>query len=219
MRADPALRSLAPLLAGLLLSLSAGCSRPVESLAGTRPPEEPSALPGEPDWDNLSDPKEILTHTEYKPPALYPCMNCHASKPPDPTPRKLTGMHSDIVFHHDEEHRWCFGCHNPDDRNYLRLADGRLIEFKDHFELCGQCHGTIYRDWRVGIHGKRTGDWNGEKRYWVCVNCHNPHKPKFGQLTPEPPPDKPLARHVGKAISSEAATPAAVRAHAEEGGN
>jgi len=205
-------------LAALLLPLGAGCSRPVESVAGTRSPVDFSELPGEPDWQHLPDPKDILAHSDYKPPALFPCMNCHATKPPDPTPRALTGMHSDIVFHHDEEHRWCFGCHNPDDRNKLRLAYGKLIDFADHFELCGQCHGTIYRDWRVGIHGKRTGDWNGEKRYWVCVDCHDPHNPKFKPIAPQPPPDRPLAEHVSSPISKEASTPAAVRQQVEARG-
>ena len=31
-----------------------------------------------------------------------------------------------------------------------------------------------YRDWKAGVHGKRTGEWDGRKDYLLCVNCHNP---------------------------------------------
>jgi len=56
------------------------------------------------------------------------------------------------------------------------VARGRqLYEMLD----CGQCHGDKYRDWRAGIHGKRVGQWDGEKSYFLCVNCHNPHSPGF----------------------------------------
>ena len=41
---------------------------------------------------------------------------------------------------------------------------------------------------RIGIPAK--GSWNGKKEYFLCVNCHNPHSPKFNELKPEPPPIK-----------------------------
>ena len=75
--------------------------------------------------------------------------------------------------------RWCLDCHNPDDRDKLRLANGDLVSFEESYYLCGQCHGTIFRDWKAGIHGKRTGEWNGRKQYRLCVHCHNPHNPKI----------------------------------------
>jgi hypothetical protein len=43
----------------------------------------------------------------------------------------------------------------------------------------------------VGIHGKRTGSWNGAKQYLLCVHCHNPHSPHFAPLKPMPPPTRP----------------------------
>jgi hypothetical protein len=58
---------------------------------------------------------------------------------------------------------------NPDDRDVLRLANGDLVSFEESYNLCGQCHGTIFRDWKAGIHGKRTGEWNGKKQYRLCV--------------------------------------------------
>ena len=122
---------------------------------------------------------------------IFPCSNCHADIPPNPERRPLEGMHSDIVFTHDAEHRWCLDCHDEKNRDQLRLASGAPVPFTESYRLCGQCHGTQYRDWREGIHGKRTGYWNGPKRYLLCVNCHNPHSPRFAPLKPLPPPIRP----------------------------
>ena len=132
---------------------------------------------------------------------IFPCMQCHAGIPPNPERRPLEGMHSDIVLHHDEEHRWCLDCHDANDRDHLRLASGKLIPFTESYQLCGQCHGTQYRDWRNGIHGKRTGYWNGAKRYLLCVNCHNPHSPRFAELKPLPPPLRPQFLRPEDAVS------------------
>ncbi|RMG04048.1 MAG: hypothetical protein D6726_04205 [Nitrospirae bacterium] len=123
---------------------------------------------------------------------IFPCSQCHAGMEPNPTRRELT-FHTEISkgFNHAKEQRWCLDCHNPDDRDKLRLASGKLISFKESEYLCGQCHGTIFRDWKVGIHGKRTGYWNGRKIYRLCVHCHYPHWPRFKPLKPLPPPVKP----------------------------
>ncbi len=122
---------------------------------------------------------------------IYPCMQCHAAFPPNPERRPLEAMHTDIVLRHDEEHRWCLDCHDVNDRDQLRLASGAPLPFSESYRLCGQCHGTQFRDWREGIHGKRTGYWDGPKRYLLCVNCHNPHSPRFAALQPLPPPVRP----------------------------
>ena len=121
---------------------------------------------------------------------IYPCNDCHANFAPNPVRRNLVQWHDDIsaMFNHDSENRWCLDCHDLKNRNYLRLASGQLLDFKESYKLCGQCHGEKYRDWKVGVHGKRTGYWNGKKEYLLCVSCHNPHSPKFKELTPEPPP-------------------------------
>ena len=122
---------------------------------------------------------------------IFPCMQCHEGIPPNPERRELEGMHSDIVLHHDEEHRWCLDCHDMNNRDQLHLANGAPVPFTESYRLCGQCHGTQYRDWRSGIHGKRTGYWDGSKRYLLCVHCHNPHSPRFAALQPLPPPVRP----------------------------
>ncbi|MFN8010199.1 MAG: cytochrome c3 family protein [Holophagaceae bacterium] len=132
---------------------------------------------------------------EAKPPPLpddtWPCSTCHTGKF-DPRPRKLE-MHDDIqgAFNHDSENRWCLDCHDGANREMLHLINGTLVPFTESYRLCGQCHGDKYRDWRRGVHGKRTGEWNGERTYLLCVHCHNPHNPRFQPLRPMPPPQRP----------------------------
>lgn len=122
----------------------------------------------------------------------FPCSDCHSDMDADPVRRELD-MHEEIAesFVHARQQRWCLDCHNPDDRDWLRLADGSLVSFEESYRLCGQCHGTIYRDWKAGVHGKRTGYWNGRKEYRLCVHCHDPHNPKFKPILAEPPPRRP----------------------------
>lgn len=121
---------------------------------------------------------------------IYPCNDCHSDLESNPVRRTLVDMHDDIsaIFHHDSENRWCLDCHDLHSRDSLRLANGKLIGFDESYKLCGQCHGDKLRDWKVGVHGKRTGDWNGEKQYLLCVHCHNPHTPRFESMKPMPPP-------------------------------
>jgi hypothetical protein len=122
---------------------------------------------------------------------IFPCSDCHAEMEPNPQRRELVEMHEDIVLEHAEGQRWCLDCHNLKDRDTLHLVSGEVIPFTESYRLCGQCHGDKYRDWKVGIHGKRTGYWNGEKQYLLCANCHNPHSPRFKALKPLPPPVRP----------------------------
>ena len=121
---------------------------------------------------------------------IFPCSECHADLEVNTTRRELD-YHEDIVLKHAEEQRWCLDCHNPDVRDKLRSASGQLISFDESYLLCGQCHGTIFRDWKAGVHGKRTGMWNGKKQYRLCVHCHNPHQPRFKPLKPLAAPIRP----------------------------
>jgi hypothetical protein len=110
--------------------------------------------------------------------------------PVNRTQRKLEQFHLEIELKHMPG-GWCFDCHNPDNRDTFRLANGALVGFDESYKVCGQCHGPVLRDWKLGIHGKRTGMWNGEKQYYLCVHCHYPHQPKFKPIEPMPPPVKP----------------------------
>ncbi|MGE5893502.1 MAG: cytochrome c3 family protein, partial [bacterium] len=100
-------------------------------------------------------------------PGIFPCSQCHEGMPVNRKPRKLEGMHQEITLKHMPG-GWCFDCHNPDNRDKLRLANGKLVDFTESYILCGQCHGEILREWKPGLHGKRTGMWNGEKHYLLC---------------------------------------------------
>ncbi|HJW72725.1 MAG TPA: cytochrome c3 family protein [Geothrix sp.] len=138
-----------------------------------------------------------------KPPfteGIFPCSSCHEGMPPNTKRRQLTDMHTDIVLNHGPESRWCLDCHDATKRDQLHLASGTPVRFTESYKLCGQCHGDKYRDWRVGVHGKRTGNWNGAKQYLLCVNCHNPHSPRFKPIQPMPaplPPEKIFAHKGG----------------------
>jgi formate-dependent nitrite reductase cytochrome c552 subunit len=167
---------LAPLVIGSSLVISEG----VDDKAGVGP----------------AQPKALKT-TEYpvpRPPfspGIFPCSQCHNKDlPTNRTQRKLEVAHDEIQLHHGKN-LWCLDCHNADNRDTLRSASGTPISFDESYKLCGQCHGEKYRDWKVGVHGKRTGEWNGPKQYLLCVNCHNPHSPKFKKMAPLPPPVRP----------------------------
>lgn len=172
-----------------------GQAAPADSLA----PAPAAASPHAP------APASALAHTaapspgeiQAEPPpfsdGIFPCSECHTD-PGDPTRREL-GAHEDIqqIFNHDSSNRWCLDCHDLQNRDVLRLASGAPVPFTESYRLCGQCHGDKYRDWRAGVHGKRVGSWSGQKTYFLCVNCHNPHSPRFQPLIPEPAPVRPEA--------------------------
>ncbi len=157
--------------------------------AQTPPPRETAPTAGEgqpPGAEEIQVPPPPFTE------GIFPCTQCHDGKtvPLNTRPRNLVDMHDDVVLRHGTD-RWCLDCHSADQRDHLHLVDGRLIGFSESYLLCGQCHGDKLRDWKVGVHGKRTGSWNGQKRYLLCVHCHNPHSPRFAPLKPLPPPVPP----------------------------
>ncbi len=183
-------------LAAALFTVSAAAAAP--------PAATPAAAP------EKKAPEQLI---EARPPpfseGIFPCMACHDSQH-DKTRRELQ-FHDEqqSIFDHDSEHRWCLDCHDLTNRDMLRLASGELVPFTESYRLCGQCHGDKYRDWRLGVHGKRVGMWDGAKTYLLCVSCHNPHSPRFkgvktievdGKMTvaptlekirPEPRPKRP----------------------------
>jgi uncharacterized CHY-type Zn-finger protein len=138
---------------------------------------------------------------------FMPCTNCHNGEmvpyPKNKKPRLIT-MHTDIVensmsLQHGRGAIWCLDCHNARNRDTLIDHKGEEISFNQPQRLCGKCHGQIYGDWRLGIHGKRIGMWTkgSKKRWWVCTECHNPHMvqvKRFEPVKPEPKPHYPRTR-------------------------
>ncbi len=138
-------------------------------------------LPAEPEPEIL--PPEPLDD-EY-----YPCSDCHEDEPANRTVRELEEDHEDLELRHGDN--WCLHCHDADARDVLHLSDGARLEFSESWRLCGQCHGSKLEEWKLGVHGKRTGHWWGPKQVRPCVSCHDPHDPRFRPLEPEPPPIRP----------------------------
>ena len=95
------------------------------------------------------------------PEGIFPCSSCHASLEVNRKRRELKEEHTQIKLHHAENLRWCLDCHNANNRDKLRLYNGELISFTASYRLCGECHGNVYRDWKAGIPGKRTGYFSG----------------------------------------------------------
>lgn len=167
--------------------------------------------------DNNADLYPVPPPLVYQ--SLYPCQVCHQSnirgvnsqlekgnaflgtylRLPDPKPRILIRMHRNVNIHH-ADWMWCLNCHSTFERNYLKLITGEQISFEKSFRLCGQCHGSIYRDWKIGIHGRRAGSWDGKKMYLLCTHCHDPHQPHFRKL---PGQEAPLLPTYGRWKTSE----------------
>jgi uncharacterized CHY-type Zn-finger protein len=122
---------------------------------------------------------------------IYPCSQCHTSMEVN-RKKRILNEHTHIKLRHAETLRWCLDCHNPGNRDKLRLYSGELIGFERSYLLCGECHGNVFRDWKAGIHGKRQGYFTGGKRtYLLCVHCHDAHSPQIKPIKPEPSPFSP----------------------------
>jgi hypothetical protein len=179
---------LAPGLAGLVCAVVAGAPR-AQGAPGPQGARRPGAQAGQ------TGPGTETEHLEVPPPpfteGIFPCSTCHASMKVNRTRRELAEMHTDVALKHGSAQLWCLDCHNADNRDVLHRASGEPVPFDESYRLCGQCHGEKYRDWRAGVHGRRTGQWNGHKTYLLCVHCHNPHQPRFKPLAPKPAPVPP----------------------------
>lgn len=135
---------------------------------------------------------EALVKTREDQMVLYPVcgVSCHNGVFPPPKednkPRALM-MHRDVVsdpmnMKHGKGAIWCLDCHHKKDRKSLTDNSGNTIHINDSPTSCGSCHGKALADWRDGLHGKRTGEWasDGKKRWFSCVECHNPHNVEHG---------------------------------------
>lgn len=125
-----------------------------------------------------------LCHEEGKPPPLRFDTNQNLIVPTE---------HSDIVMGHGSHGRNnnCFNCHNETNLTLLQTRDGHEVTFSNSQLLCGSCHGPTLRDWEAGVHGRTSGYWDralGPADRKLCVNCHNPHSPKFPGREPAPGP-------------------------------
>lgn len=119
------------------------------------------------------------------------CQDCHQIFESPEIPFTTLYQHTEIVFDHGVN-EGCFNCHHREDRNMLVLRTGEKVPFTQVERLCMQCHGTTYRDWQKGMHGKTLGYWDsaqGESRRLRCSECHDPHAPAFDSFKPLPSPN------------------------------
>ncbi|RKY14778.1 MAG: hypothetical protein DRQ55_20340, partial [Planctomycetota bacterium] len=119
------------------------------------------------------------------------CNDCHALFESGERQRTPIGQHQDVVVDHGSNDN-CLACHDSDDRSLLRTSGGVRVAFGDTVLLCAGCHGTTWRDWEAGIHGRTNGYWDqtrGEQKRLLCVECHDPHRPAIRGLRLFPGPN------------------------------
>ncbi len=116
------------------------------------------------------------------------CATCHATRKPNfanKSLRDLNEFHKTLEFNHGKIS--CLSCHNANDYDALKLADGSRVEHVDVMSLCAQCHGQQMKDYEHGAHGGMRGYWDlsrGPREKNNCVDCHNPHSPQFPKMEP-----------------------------------
>lgn len=133
-------------------------------------------------------------------PVTVSCSSCHANFESNPTRRSADeppmGFHSGLAYDHGTLS--CTSCHNPNDMNSLRLADGTPVVYREVMTMCAQCHAPQARDYAHGAHGGMTGFWSlehGPQFRKSCIDCHDPHKPAYPMMKPT---FKPIDRFLEK---------------------
>ena len=120
----------------------------------------------------------------------YECSMCHDGFEGDLGAEALQGEHADIVFDHGLN-LLCLNCHHPTNSDVFVYHDGSEIPGDEATRLCAKCHGPHFREWTLDVHGRVSGSWqpdSEEKKKLDCIQCHDPHRPKFQRMEPEPPP-------------------------------
>lgn len=132
------------------------------------------------------------------------CASCHTVKPVKALPRdpsELRDFHQGLAFRHGE--LGCAHCHVEGARSHdtLHLANGEPIPMTSAIRLCRQCHGPQHRDYTRGSHGGMQGAWSpafGARMRNHCVDCHDPHAPRFqGGMPVFPPRDRGTLTSLG----------------------
>lgn len=131
------------------------------------------------------------------------CNGCHQIFHSNSPAGAALNYHREIRLQHGLNNR-CMNCHDSQNREQLTLRDGATVSFAETQQLCAQCHGTVYRDWERGTHGKTLGSWithSDAQRRLSCTECHNPHAPKYEPYKPLPGPN---TLRMGEQIASPA---------------
>ena len=121
-------------------------------------------------------------------PVTVACSTCHATRLPNVENKlasDLNEFHSALELAHGNIS--CLSCHNPQDYDSLKLADGTAVHYPDVMRLCSQCHGKQAKEFELGVHGGMTGHWDlrfGSQSKNNCIDCHHPHMPAFPKMKP-----------------------------------
>lgn len=121
----------------------------------------------------------------------YRCDDCHENIEPSLVQKSFFSAHPEVELKHGVNN-YCLTCHSLNNREALRDINGHDVSFARSELSCLQCHGTIYRDWERGVHGRMNEYWDktkGEVKKLTCVQCHDPHNPKFKKMRPAPAPN------------------------------
>ena len=113
---------------------------------------------------------------------MYPCKNCHEFAITNTEARALQKPHNNFQLKHGLHGKgefWCFTCHDLKDKGTLKTLKGEYVDFDQAYIICSQCHVNQARDWAYGAHGKRVGNWQGERKIYNCTACHYQHDPSF----------------------------------------
>jgi hypothetical protein len=114
------------------------------------------------------------------------CSTCHSVRPPNlenKTAQSLDEFHRGLQFQHGQ--LACYACHNPNNADALRLADGSTVEYVDVLTLCSQCHSKQAESFAHGAHGGMNGFWDlsrGPQTKNNCIDCHDPHAPNYPKM-------------------------------------
>jgi nitrate/TMAO reductase-like tetraheme cytochrome c subunit len=132
--------------------------------------------------------KTGLTDADGKPVTIG-CATCHTNRESNPLAKvgaDLPAFHQGLKGAHGN--LACVSCHNPSEGyGTLRLADGKALPYPEVMQLCAQCHGPQYRDYQHGAHGGMAGHWDltkGGRVRNTCIDCHDPHSPKYPTVRP-----------------------------------
>ena len=134
-------------------------------------------------------------------PVRVACVTCHSVRDAGvgfpASESALKAFHTGLTVKHGT--LACVACHvdRVGGTPRLHLSDGSELATADTMRLCAQCHGPKYQDYLHGSHGGMNGYWDlsrGPRLRNHCVDCHDPHVPKFQPSRPVLPPKDRLMR-------------------------
>lgn len=129
-------------------------------------------------------------HPQTGEPLTASCTTCHSTRTPQPqhgSTVELDEFHMGLTFTHGNGAISCLSCHNPNDYDTLRAANGEAIAYAEVITLCAQCHSGQHEDYVHGAHGGMNGYWDlsqGPRTRNSCIDCHDPHSPTYPMMQP-----------------------------------